>query len=70
MAPRYLGDGRLGQFVAPEGGVEAGQTYLIEAILVVATTTSWGGGSFIGAISGAWELHTVPTETWPEGVKM
>jgi predicted RecA/RadA family phage recombinase len=68
--PRYLGDGRLCTFTAPEGGVEAGGTYLIGSLIVVSTTMMWGGGTFVGAVSGVWGLAKEPAEAWLQGTKV
>jgi predicted RecA/RadA family phage recombinase len=67
---RYAGNGEVGQFIAPEGGISDGETVVIGALLVVAVSTAWAGATFLGAVSGAWHLAKVPAETWPHGIKV
>lgn len=63
----FLQPGLTLTLTAPAGGVVGGNTYLIGALVVIASHDAAAGTPFAAVRSGAFEVSKVNAQAWTEG---
>lgn len=63
----YHQPGSIQTFVAPGGGVVAGQFYVFGTLVVCATVTASAGAEFAGKITGVFKVTKADSQAWTHG---